>query len=100
MQDEKKMKVKKGCIAVRVGVDDGEAGFQRFVIPISYLYNPLFQRLLEKAKETYGYHTTGALKLPCSIDDFLHLRWRIERENASGRQYQHGGGSSLSIRAC
>ncbi|KAL5704317.1 hypothetical protein ACHQM5_022762 [Ranunculus cassubicifolius] len=99
MQDEKKMKVKKGCIAVRVGVDDGEAGFQRFVIPISYLYNPLFQRLLEKAKETYGYHTTGALKLPCSIDDFL--RWRIERENASGRQYHHGGGSSLSIiRAC
>ncbi|KAL5704322.1 hypothetical protein ACHQM5_022767 [Ranunculus cassubicifolius] len=98
MQEEKKMKVKKGCIAVRVGLDDEDGGFQRFVIPISYLYNPLFKRLLEKAKETYGYHTTGPLRLPCSVDDFLHLRWRIERENASGRQYHHS--ASFSFSAC
>ncbi|KAL5704321.1 hypothetical protein ACHQM5_022766 [Ranunculus cassubicifolius] len=99
MQEEKKMKVKKGCIAVRVGLDDEDGGFQRFVIPISYLYNPLLQPLLEKAEEIFGYHTTGPLRLPCSVDDFLHLRWRIERENAGGRQYYHAGGS-FSIHAC
>ncbi|KAJ4962963.1 hypothetical protein NE237_022902 [Protea cynaroides] len=74
------MKVKKGWLAVTVGLEDDEAGHQRFVIPISYLYHPLFKRLLEKAQEVYGYHTTGPLRLPCSVDDFLHLRWRIERE--------------------
>ncbi|KAK9096035.1 hypothetical protein Sjap_021532 [Stephania japonica] len=67
------MKVKKGWLAVIVGLEDDESGFQRFVIPISYLYHPLFKRLLEKSKEIYGYHTTGPLRLPCSVDDFLHL---------------------------
>ncbi|GMP26502.1 hypothetical protein CsSME_00002913 [Camellia sinensis var. sinensis] len=51
MQEEKKMKVKKGWLAVRVGLEDEDGGFQRFVIPISYLYHPLFKRLLEKAHE-------------------------------------------------
>ncbi|KAF9608434.1 hypothetical protein IFM89_009800 [Coptis chinensis] len=59
--DEKKMKVKKGWLAVRVGLEDEDGGFQRFVIPIFYLYHPLFKRLLEKAKEIYGYHTTVIL---------------------------------------
>ncbi|KAG6658695.1 hypothetical protein CIPAW_04G179800 [Carya illinoinensis] len=74
------MKVKKGWLAVRVGLEDEDGEFQRFVIPISYLYHPLFKRLLEKAHEVYGYHTTGPLRLPCSVDDFHHLRWRIEKE--------------------
>ncbi|KAK4264661.1 hypothetical protein QN277_025806 [Acacia crassicarpa] len=87
MQEEhnKKMKVKKGWLAVEVGLeeeeDDGEhGGTRRFVIPISYLHHPLFRRLLDKAYEAYGYHSDGPLKLPCSVDDFLHLRWRIEKE--------------------
>ncbi|RYR44720.1 hypothetical protein Ahy_A08g041003 isoform A [Arachis hypogaea] len=79
------MKVKKGWLAVQVGLEDesSEEGStpQRFVIPISYLYHPLFKRLLDKAYEVYGYHTDGPLKLPCSVDDFLHLRWRIEKES-------------------
>ncbi|KAI8535583.1 hypothetical protein RHMOL_Rhmol10G0185500 [Rhododendron molle] len=91
MQEDKKTKVKKGWLAVRVGLEDEDGGFQRFVIPISYLYHPLLNRLLERAHEIYGYHTTGPLRLPCSVDDFLHLRWQIEREttNCHGHHHHH-----------
>uniref|UniRef100_A0A7N0U0M8 SAUR family protein n=1 Tax=Kalanchoe fedtschenkoi TaxID=63787 RepID=A0A7N0U0M8_KALFE len=81
--------VKKGCVAVRVGSEDEDGGFQRFVIPISYLYHPLFNKLLERAQEVYGYHTAGPLKLPCSVDDFVHLRWQIERESKHHHHYPH-----------
>ncbi|KAH8481140.1 hypothetical protein POPTR_019G002201v4 [Populus trichocarpa] len=100
---EDKKKVKKGWLAVRVGLEEEDGGFQRFVIPISYLYHPLFKRLLEKAHEVYGYHTTGPLWLPCSVDDFLHLRWRIERESSHhshhSNLHQHLP-SSLSFHSC
>ncbi|XP_022741833.1 auxin-induced protein 6B-like [Durio zibethinus] len=75
-----KAKVKKGWLGVHVGLEE-DGGFQRFVIPISYLYHPLFKLLLEKAHEVYGYHTTAPLRLPCSMDDFLNLKWRIEKES-------------------
>ncbi|XP_054807785.1 auxin-induced protein 6B-like [Prosopis cineraria] len=96
-EHSKKMKVKKGWLAVQVGLeeeddDDGDRGAaaRRFVIPISYLYHPLFRRLLDKAYEVYGYHSDGPLKLPCSVDDFLHLRWRIEKEpNHHHHHHQH-----------
>ncbi|KAL7141935.1 hypothetical protein ABFS83_08G088400 [Erythranthe nasuta] len=97
-------KMKKGWLAVQVGLEEDEdGGFQKFSIPISYLYNPLFQRILDKAREIYGYNATGPLRLPCSVEDFLHLRWRIERETAAhgggaGRQFQ--AASSLSFRSC
>ncbi|KAK1263265.1 hypothetical protein QJS04_geneDACA018616 [Acorus gramineus] len=101
MQDDKRAKkVKKGCLVVRVGMEGEDGGFKRFTIPISYLSHPLFRRLLEKAQEVYGFHSSGPLKLPCSVDDFLHLRWRIERES----QYSHHGhphqSSSFSLHAC
>jgi SAUR family protein len=103
MQEDKKSKVKKGWLAVRVGLEDEDGGFQRFVIPISYLYHPLFKRLLEKAHEVYGYHTTGPLRVPCSVDDFLHLRWRIEKESSHHSHHshhQHHLPSSLSFYSC
>ncbi|KAL2553125.1 putative late blight resistance protein-like protein R1A-6 [Forsythia ovata] len=50
-EENKKMKVKKGWLAVRVGLEDEDGGFRRFVIPISYLYHPLFKQLLDKAHE-------------------------------------------------
>ncbi|KAF7834111.1 auxin-induced protein 6B-like [Senna tora] len=81
MYEEKKMKVKKGWLAVQVGLADDGAdsdSSQKFLIPISYLYHPLFTRLLERAHDVYGYHTDGPLKLPCSVDDFLHLRNKKE----------------------
>ena len=84
MQGEKKMKVKKWWMTVQVGLANDDqnkdyCAFQRFVIPISYLYNPFFRRLLDKASEIYGYQTVGPLMLPCSVEDFLRLRWRIEK---------------------
>lgn len=100
------MKLKKGWVAVEVGLADDNK-FQRFVIPISYLYHPLFQRLLDEAREVYGYHTTGPLRLPCSVDDFLHIRWRIEKETTSHshhhrhQQQQHRHlSASLSFHSC
>ncbi|KAJ7945151.1 Auxin-responsive protein [Quillaja saponaria] len=89
--EDKKMKVKKGYLAVQVGLEDEDGDeSQRFAIPISYLYHPLFKRLLEKAHEVYGYHTTGPLRLPCSVDDFLHLRWMIEKESNHHNHHHHG----------
>lgn len=82
-QQEKKMKLKKGCVAVHVGLENDS--FQRFVIPISYLYDPLFQRLLNKASELYGYHISGPLVLPCSVEDFHHLQRQIERGTTKHR---------------
>uniref|UniRef100_A0A3Q7GR38 Uncharacterized protein n=1 Tax=Solanum lycopersicum TaxID=4081 RepID=A0A3Q7GR38_SOLLC len=77
------MKVKKGWLAIQVGLEEEEedGGIQKIVIPISYLYHPLLQKLLDKAHDVYGYHVDGPLKLPCSVDDFLHIRWRIETGN-------------------
>ncbi|KAF5745060.1 auxin-induced protein 6B-like [Tripterygium wilfordii] len=92
------MKVKKGWLAIEVGLEGEECGFQRFVIPISYLYHPLFKPLLDRAHEVYGYHTNGPLRLPCPVDDFLHLRWRIEKE--PGRHNRHHLHSSLSFHSC
>ncbi|KAF4369738.1 hypothetical protein CsatB_023278 [Cannabis sativa] len=102
-------KVKKGWLAVEVGLEEEDGGFQRFTIPIAYLYHPLLRRLLEKAHEVYGYHTTGPLRLPCSIDDFLHLRWRIEKESSTNHHYRqhhqhqhhhHPLSTSLSFHSC
>ncbi|KAL7141934.1 hypothetical protein ABFS83_08G088300 [Erythranthe nasuta] len=73
MEERKKMKLKKGWVVVQVGLSE------RFYIPISYLYNPFFQKLLEKASEIYGYQINGPLMLPCFVEEFLLLRWWIEK---------------------
>ncbi|TMW81239.1 hypothetical protein EJD97_010926 [Solanum chilense] len=84
------MKVKKGWLAIQVGLEEEEdGGIQKIVIPISYLYHPLLQKLLDKAHDVYGYHVDGPLKLPCSVDDFLHIRWRIEKEPNRSHHHQH-----------
>ncbi|EXB22714.1 hypothetical protein L484_000889 [Morus notabilis] len=62
--------VPKGHFAVYVG----EAEKKRFVIPISYLNHPLFQDLLNRAEEEFGFdHPTGGLSIPCSEDYFSSL---------------------------
>ncbi|KAK8476442.1 hypothetical protein V6N13_018008 [Hibiscus sabdariffa] len=62
--------VPKGHVAVYVG----EGSRKRFVIPISYLNHPLFQDLLNRAEEEYGFnHPMGGLTIPCSEEYFISL---------------------------
>ncbi|XP_034684028.1 auxin-responsive protein SAUR21-like [Vitis riparia] len=62
--------VPKGHFAVYVG----EAQKKRFVLPISYLNNPSFQKLLSCAEEEFGFnHPMGGVTIPCKEDAFIHL---------------------------
>ncbi|KNA03681.1 hypothetical protein SOVF_206780 [Spinacia oleracea] len=100
--------VKKGWMAVQVGLDEEDEDCQKFEIPITYLYHPLFANLLDKAREVYGYYSDGPLKLPCSVDDFLDLKWRIEKESSNHHHQQHHNhplhvhhfSHALSFRSC
>ena len=66
--------VPKGYIAVYVG----ESEKRRFVIPISFLNQPLFLELLSKAEEEFGYdHPMGGLTISCSEDIFIDLTSRL-----------------------
>ncbi|KAB1207563.1 Indole-3-acetic acid-induced protein ARG7 [Morella rubra] len=63
--------VPKGHFAVYVGES---AHKKRFVVPISYLNHPLFQHLLNRAGEEFGYnHPMGGLTIPCSEEYFISL---------------------------
>ncbi|MED6114928.1 glutamate N-acetyltransferase [Stylosanthes scabra] len=56
----------KGYLAVYVGEN-----MKRFVIPISYLNQSLFQELLSQAEEEFGYD--HPMTIPCSEEAFLDL---------------------------
>ncbi|TYI08527.1 hypothetical protein ES332_A09G007400v1 [Gossypium tomentosum] len=100
-EDKKATKVKKGWLAVQVGLEEEDGGLKRFAIPISHLYHPLFKQLLDKAYEVYGYHMTGPLRMPCSTDDFLNLKWRIEKEsNHHHHHHHHHHPLTLSFNSC
>jgi SAUR family protein len=61
--------VPKGYLAVYVGEK-----MKRFVVPVSYLNQPLFQELLNQAEEQFGYdHPTGGLTIPCREQVFLDI---------------------------
>ncbi|XP_017632848.1 indole-3-acetic acid-induced protein ARG7-like [Gossypium arboreum] len=62
--------VPKGHVAVYVGEDNKK----RFVIPISFLNHPLFQDLLDRAEEEFGFnHPMGGLTIPCSEEHFVRI---------------------------
>ncbi|XP_019059416.1 PREDICTED: auxin-induced protein X15-like [Tarenaya hassleriana] len=66
--------VPKGYFAVYVG----EIQRKRFVVPISFLNQPLFQDLLRKAEEEFGFdHSMGGLTIPCSEETFVDLTSRL-----------------------
>ncbi|CAN6463616.1 unnamed protein product [Victoria cruziana] len=58
----------KGHFAVYVGENR-----RRFVVPTSYLKNPIFQELLEKAEEEFGYNSSVGLTIPCDEEAFVAL---------------------------
>lgn len=61
-------KVPKGHFVVYVGKE-----LKRFVIPIWYLKNSIFQQLLDKAAEEYGFDNTNGIVLPCDESTFHDL---------------------------
>ncbi|XP_022947575.1 auxin-responsive protein SAUR24-like [Cucurbita moschata] len=67
--------VPKGHVAVYVG----EIQRKRFLVPISYLNHPLFQKLLSHAEEEFGFHhPQGSLTIPCKEDAFIDLTSRLQ----------------------
>ncbi|KAK2381617.1 auxin-induced protein 6B [Trifolium repens] len=69
----KAVDIPKGYLAVYVGEKQ-----KRFVIPITYLNQPLFQDLLSQAEEEFEYnHPMGGLTIPCTEDVFQHITSRF-----------------------
>ncbi|KAK8563045.1 hypothetical protein V6N13_018413 [Hibiscus sabdariffa] len=75
-QTSSEVNVQKGHFAVYVGDEEKN---KRFVVPISYLKHPLFQTLLNRAEEEFGFdhHLVRGLIVPCTEDEFLKLTSRI-----------------------
>ena len=69
----KSLDIPKGYFAVYVGKSQ-----KRFVIPVSYLNEPVFQDLLSLAEEEFGYeHPMGGITIPCSECTFIDLTSRL-----------------------
>ena len=60
--------VPKGHFAVYVGENR-----TRYLVPITLLENSMFQALLQKAEEEFGFHHDMGLTLPCDEQDFCSL---------------------------
>ncbi|KAK7410957.1 hypothetical protein VNO78_02228 [Psophocarpus tetragonolobus] len=66
LQGEQEMrKAPKGQFVVYVGKE-----LRRFTLPLSYLKNPTFQKLLKKSAEEYGYSNSRGIVLPCDQSTF------------------------------
>ncbi|KAJ9549430.1 hypothetical protein OSB04_021973 [Centaurea solstitialis] len=75
LNHRQQLDIPKGYLAVYVG----EVDKKRFVIPISYLNQPLFQDLLRRSEEEFGfYHEMGGLTIPCHEDAFVDLATRLQ----------------------
>ncbi|OWM80346.1 auxin-responsive protein SAUR21-like [Punica granatum] len=60
----------KGQLAVYIGEEEKK----KCMVPISYLNQPLFQDLLSRAEEEFGYnHPMGGLTIPCTEETFRDL---------------------------
>lgn len=66
--------VPRGSLAVYVGPE-----LRRFIIPTSYLSDPLFKVLLEKVEEEFGFNHSGGLTIPCEIETFKFLMQCMEK---------------------
>ncbi|KAL4569719.1 hypothetical protein LXL04_025361 [Taraxacum kok-saghyz] len=74
MHNKHQPHVPKGYLAVYVG----EIQKKRFVVPLSYLDQPLFQDLLRRSEEEYGFnHPMGGLTIPCQEEAFVDLTARL-----------------------
>ncbi|OIT07047.1 auxin-responsive protein saur21 [Nicotiana attenuata] len=68
--------IPKGHFVVYVG----EKQKKRFIIPISFLSQPVFQDLLSQAEEEFGFdHPMGDVTIPCTEDSFINLTSRLKK---------------------
>ena len=75
-RSSKSFDVPKGFLAVYVG----ETEKKRFMVPVSYLNKPVFQDLLSKAEEEFGFdHPMGGLTIPCREDTFIQVTSSLSR---------------------
>ncbi|KAJ1386497.1 Small auxin-up RNA [Sesbania bispinosa] len=66
--EEETGRAPKGQFVVYVGKE-----LKRFTLPLSYLKNPIFQLLLEKSAEVYGFRNSRGIVLPCDESTFERL---------------------------
>ncbi|KAG7623914.1 putative small auxin-up RNA [Arabidopsis thaliana] len=67
----------KGFLAVYVGESQNKK--QRHFVPVSYLNQPLFQDLLSKCEEEFGFdHPMGGLTIPCPVDAFISITSKLQ----------------------
>lgn len=83
--------VPKGYLAVYVGSE-----LRRFIIPTSYLSDPLFKVLLEKVEEEFGFDHSGGLTIPCEIETFKYLLKCMENHQKDHAD-ENEAGTSLTI---
>uniref|UniRef100_B9HRD3 Auxin-responsive family protein n=1 Tax=Populus trichocarpa TaxID=3694 RepID=B9HRD3_POPTR len=70
------LNIPKGFLAVCIG----EIEKKRSVVPLSYLKEPSFQDLLNKAEEEFGFsHPMGGLKIPCREDTSIDVLSSLSR---------------------
>lgn len=78
--------VPRGYLAVYVGSE-----LRRFIIPTSYLSDPLFKVLLEKVEEEFGFDHTGVLTIPCDIETFKYLLQCMENHRKAQAHHTDAG---------
>ncbi|CAN4096528.1 unnamed protein product [Withania somnifera] len=83
-----------GNLAVYVGPE-----LRRFIIPTSYLSDPLFKVLLEKVEEEFGFDHSGGLTIPCEIETFKFLLQCMEKHQRCHPVDNHHNGSDAGIMA-
>ncbi|OIT39107.1 auxin-induced protein 15a [Nicotiana attenuata] len=66
--EEVREKTPKGHFVVYVGEE-----LRRFVLHISYLKNPCFQKLLEEAAQEFGFQSPKGIVLPCDECTFQKI---------------------------
>ncbi|XP_051134460.1 auxin-responsive protein SAUR21-like [Andrographis paniculata] len=76
--EKRSAEVPKGHLAVYIGETSKK---KRYVVPVSYLKDPMFQALLSQAEEEFGfYHPMGGLTIPCSENLFVDLTSHLRKE--------------------
>ncbi|PAN03986.1 hypothetical protein PAHAL_1G032800 [Panicum hallii] len=77
--------VPRGYFAVYVGAEA-----RRFVVPTSYLRQPAFRDLMERAAEEFGFAQAGGIRIPCREEDFEATVAALEDAVAARRRRRPG----------